>query len=90
LVKPVGQVQVPDTHDISADGQTLPQVPQLVRSVERFRHWPLQLVWPAGHWHWPAMQLVVKGQVVPQLPQLFRSVCRFRQTPEHTALPAVQ
>lgn len=82
-VRPTWQTQAPFTHAVTVGppGQTLPHAPQLLRSVERFRHWLPQGLNPAEQTQAPPEQTFWKLQVLLQLPQLFRSVWRSLQTP---------
>jgi hypothetical protein len=49
--------------------QTVPQVPQLLRSVWRFTHAPEHRNSPAWHWHWLFTQSSVASQALSQDPQ---------------------
>jgi hypothetical protein len=53
--------------------QVTPQPPQLAGSLAVVTHWPLQLDWPAGHWHVPPWQVFPLLQTTPQPPQLLLS-----------------
>jgi len=73
--------------------QTVPQAPQLFRSVCSFTQTPLQRVKPDWHAvgvHAPAVHACPLGQAVPQVPQLLGSVCSLTQTPLHSVWPALQ
>lgn len=70
--------------------QTVPHVPQLLRSFWRSLQKPPQGLWPTGHWQVPATQNWPTLQVRPQAPQLFRSLWRSRQMPLHSPKPPVQ
>ena len=91
-VRPVAQTQAPPEQPTvpKAPWQTVPQVPQLLRSFCRSRHTPPQLLWPTGHWQLPATQNWPGEQVRPHMPQLFRSLWRSRQTPLHWPKPPEQ
>ena len=72
-VCPVGQAQVPETHDWPV-GQARPHIPQLLRSVATLTQRPPQTVWPAGHAQTPAMQVCPLAQTLPHEPQLLASL----------------
>jgi hypothetical protein len=86
-------------------GQTLPQAPQLLTSLERFlqaephavrgdtqfeTHAPPTAVLPSGHAHWKKLQLAPTGQALPQAPQLDALVLRSKQPPLQLVVGAVQ
>jgi hypothetical protein len=71
----------------------LSQLPQWLMSVCTSTHVPLQLVWPAGQAHAPAVQLRPAAQALPQAPQLSGSVWNdtaSRQPVPHCVWPAGQ
>ena len=73
-------------------GQTLPQLPQLYRSLLRLAHWPAQFVSPLGQvvTHAPPVQAVPAGQTLPQAPQLLLSLAVATQWPLQSVLPGGQ
>ena len=91
-VSPMAHTQLPLEQPTVPTGpwQTVPHMPQLLRSFCRSRHWPLQLLWPTAHWQFPATQNWPMAHVRPQLPQLARSLWRSRHTPLHTPKPPEQ
>jgi hypothetical protein len=82
-------MHMPLTHDLP-DGQTLPQAPQLFRSIARLTQTPLQLVSPAWQLRAqvPLEQIWPAGQARPQAPQLPLSVWRLVQMPLQLVRPA--
>jgi hypothetical protein len=48
----------------------MPQPPQFAGSLAVVTHVPLQLVWPAPHWHEPPWQVLPPAHTTPQPPQL--------------------
>ena len=72
-------------------GQTWPQVPQLLVSFERLAQSVVQLDWPVGHVHTPAVQDAPVGHTWPQLPQLLVSFEVLTQlNPLHTTKLVLQ
>jgi hypothetical protein len=67
--------------------QTLPQVPQLVRSVMRLTQAPEHRERPALHWHWLFTQSRVESQALPQRPQWVGFAARFSQPLPQSAVP---
>jgi hypothetical protein len=61
--------------------QTIPQPPQLLRSVWVFRQMPLQLACPTAHRHEPATQNWLAAQSRLQAPQWLLLDCRSVHTP---------
>jgi hypothetical protein len=59
----------------------VPQLPQLLKSVIRSTHAPLQFIIPLGHWQTPPEQVMPPVHRCPQAPQLFESDCRFTHDP---------
>ena len=49
--------------------QLLPHAPQLLKLSLSSVHWPLQLVEPGRHAHWPPVQNWRDWQVLPHCPQ---------------------
>ncbi len=78
----VAQVSVhthaPDVQ-LCVDEHTVPQRPQLLRSVAVLTHVEPQSVRPVGHTQRPAEHEVPEGQRLPHAPQLFASVEVFTQ-----------
>lgn len=69
------------------DGQTFPQLPQLLASDVTHDE-PHSI--PDEQAHFPAWQLCPDWQTVPQAPQLWLSVCTLAQVPLHSSWPEEQ
>ena len=75
-VSPTWQTHAPFWHvDVAkVPGQTLPHVPQLLRSVWRLRHWLPHSERPSEQTQLPLLHTRLAPQVLPHEPQLVRSV----------------
>jgi hypothetical protein len=71
----------------AVDGQTFPQLPQLLASDVTHDD-PHNI--PDEQAHFPASQLCPDWQTVPQAPQFLLSVWTFAQVPLHSSWPDVQ
>lgn len=69
--------QTPLLHAGSLSGQTFPQLPQLLASVNVLEQNPVpaQSTLPTGHLHTPDEQIWVEGHAVQLAPQCVASVC---------------
>jgi hypothetical protein len=83
---PGGHTQERSTQ-LAPTGQVLPQVPQLLSSVSKSTHLPLQSVSPNGHSQEPSTQLALSGHALPQVPQLLSSESKFTHAPLHSVSP---
>ena len=92
MVRPVLHVHTPLWQPMVAKlpWQTLPQAPQLFRSVSRLRQVVPHSVWPTAQVHAPATQTWLLPHWVPQLPQLLRFAWRSVQRPLQRPAPEVQ
>ena len=90
-LKPVLQVvwlhwHAPPEH-VALLPHTLPQLPQLVRSVAVLTQLPPQSVCPVGHPQRPPAHITPGAHWLPQVPQLLVSLARLTQPLGHWACP---